>query len=103
MINTVEVGRMVGALAEIGADYSAHRDRVIHELLRNYRDRANKELAVFAAHQLEGDGARRIDRTREVLFEIYQEAVAAAEKFDASSLRDVAAIASDGLVAEELT
>ena len=99
MINSNEVGRAIGALAEIGADYSAHRNRAVSELLKEFRAKANRELATFAGYQLGGDGERRLQKTRQVLFDIYR----AAAEFNDSSLRDVSDIASEGLVEEELT
>lgn len=103
MINSNEVGRAIGALAEIGADYSAHRNRAVSELLKEFRAKANRELATFAGYQLGGDGERRLQKTRQVLFDIYRAAADAAAEFNDSSLRDVSDIASEGLVEEELT
>lgn len=103
MIQPNEAGRVIGALAEIGADYSAHRDTSVYEVLKSFRERANRELAAFAGYQLGGDGVQRIHRTRQVLFDIYQEAAEFAAKFNASSIRDVAEIASEGLVELELS
>lgn len=103
MIDTAEVRRVIGALAEIGADYSAHRNREVHEMLKDFRARANRELTVFVAHQLEGDGQRRIALTRVVLFDIYRDADDSATKLNDSSLKDVAGIAAEGLAMEELS
>src|SRR5699024_12744382 len=58
VINSNEVGRAIGALAEIGADYSAHRNRAVSELLKEFRARS-EERRVGKESRSRGRRARR--------------------------------------------